>query len=736
MTGSAETQRSPALRIVEVEVDGERIVLRGVLEAPRPRQQLLLTERASGRQLRLDLVAAPGWPGVSAAVDAPALLTERSSAAWDLGLGSADDAPAAGLELDRALDAELLPSVVLSRDDELVRVRLRASKAGALSFTADAMAPHAEVRHADVEDGALVVETVLDRAPTPPPDASVSLIATSRKRGVEVDVPAELDGRVVRARLPLSAVVADIPETEYWDLALRSDAFGSLRLGAHRDGVADKKSTVVLPSQKQPTPAGGRSVLPYYTVHNNLSVRTKPLKPLPEAPTVKEGVVRSRSEVPDTAFSRWRQRSKRRAAMTLARSVVRYLPPRSARRAAGGKPQVSILVLHGYGMGGTVRTVFNQAAWLSRSFDVEIASHLRERDEPFFAVPPDVVLRPVDDRTGAAVPPKGVLGWVHSHVVDRPSLLVHEVDVSYPRCTLWTDVQLVRYLRTRRDGVLMATRPALNLLISRLAAPGVTTVGQDHMNFPQYDPRIAVTMHSEYRRLDALTVLTKGDLEDYSRVLAASGTRIVRIPNAVSPLGGGLSDPASRVVVAAGRLTGQKGFDLLIPAFAQVAQAHPEWTLRIYGSGRRRALLQRMILEHRLSDQVRLMGRASNMGEELAKGSVYAMSSRFEGFPMVLLEAMSKGLAVASFDCPRGPSDLITPGEDGLLVPNGDVDALARALLRLMEDEELRRRLGAAALETARRYDAEAIGRQWDGLLSQLLAEKSPSRWRERVVGR
>jgi glycosyltransferase involved in cell wall biosynthesis len=293
-------------------------------------------------------------------------------------------------------------------------------------------------------------------------------------------------------------------------------------------------------------------------------------------------------------------------------------------------------------------------------------------------------------------------------------------------------VQLVRYLRRQRSGILMATRPALNLLAGQLAAPGVITVGQEHMNFPQHNPALAATLHREYRRLDALTVLTCGDLEDYSRVLAGSGTRVVRIPNSVSPLTGGTADPTSRIVVAAGRLTNQKGFDRLVPAFAQVAREHPDWTLRIYGSGPHRARLQRAILERGLYNNVRLMGRANTMGEEFAKASIYVMSSRFEGFPMVLLEAMSKGLAVVSFDCPRGPSDLITSGEDGLLVPNGDIDGLAQGLLQLVEDEERRRRLGAAAVRTAGRYDAESVGRQWDELLAGLLAEHAPSGSRPR----
>ncbi len=117
------------------------------------------------------------------------------------------------------------------------------------------------------------------------------------------------------------------------------------------------------------------------------------------------------------------------------------------------------------------------------------------------------------------------------------------------------------------------------------------------------------------------------------------------------------------------------------------------------------------------------------MGEELAKASVFALSSRSEGFGMVIIEAMSKGLAVVSFDCPRGPREIITDGEDGILVPNGDVDALAAALRRVIEDEDERRRLGAAGLRTAERYGPDAVGRDWDDLLGRLLAERAPSWW-------
>jgi glycosyltransferase involved in cell wall biosynthesis len=186
---------------------------------------------------------------------------------------------------------------------------------------------------------------------------------------------------------------------------------------------------------------------------------------------------------------------------------------------------------------------------------------------------------------------------------------------------------------------------------------------------------------------------------------------------------GGTATGEAKVIVAAGRLNSQKGFDLLVRAWEQVAAARPEWQLRIYGSGHMRAQLEAMILERDLYGSAFLMGSTSHVGEALAGGSVFCLSSRFEGFGMVIIEAMSKGLPVVSFDCPRGPADIISPGHDGLLVPNGDVDALAAALLQLIDDPEARRRMGAAAPATARRYDADAIAARWRELLGDLTAD-------------
>jgi glycosyltransferase involved in cell wall biosynthesis len=400
-------------------------------------------------------------------------------------------------------------------------------------------------------------------------------------------------------------------------------------------------------------------------------------------------------------------------AMEVAALLTRRRPV-----AAGERTSVHILLAHAWGMGGTTTATFTLARQLSKNADVEILSVRRRRRRSFLRPPPGITVTALDDRTR----PPGALVRLLSAL---PSLLIHPYDHAYAKSSLWTDVTLVRALRSIRSGVLVGTRPAFNLVAARLASPGVVTIGIENMNFHSHRVELAGDIRRRYGALDGLVVLTGDDESDYREMLGAAPTRLERIPNALSKLRGRPATLDEKVVVAAGRLREQKGFDLLIRAFSQVVREQPEWRLRIYGGGPEREALERQIVELGLSDSVSLMGLTKKIGPELGKGSVFALSSRFEGFGLVLVEAMSKGLPVVSFDCPRGPSDIIDHGVDGLLVPNGDVDAFAHALLDLIGDEERRRRLGAAALEKSRLYEAGPIGARWEALLGELLEARA-----------
>ena len=145
------------------------------------------------------------------------------------------------------------------------------------------------------------------------------------------------------------------------------------------------------------------------------------------------------------------------------------------------------------------------------------------------------------------------------------------------------------------------------------------------------------------------------------------------------------------------------------------------WTLDIYGQGDQTDYRQLMAELGIDSNRCHLNGPVEDVVKAYQESSIFVLSSRFEGFGMVLIEAMACGLPVVSFDCPAGPDEIITDGVDGLLVPSGDVHVLAEKLMVLMTDENLRRRLGQQARQTAQRYDMTTLADQWTALFEKVI---------------
>ncbi|MEU6715080.1 glycosyltransferase family 4 protein [Nonomuraea sp. NPDC046802] len=379
--------------------------------------------------------------------------------------------------------------------------------------------------------------------------------------------------------------------------------------------------------------------------------------------------------------------------------------------------KIRYMLLHAYGMGGTIRTVVHQAnAMAQAGHEVEIVSVVRRRTKPQFDLDPRISLSAlVDQRDGVASDSLARKVWRRAR-----GKIVPYGEFAAEYFTERVEGAVMDYVSSLKDGVLVTTRPALNLISARRAPRSVIRVAQEHMNLAAYHQAVRDQIARHYDRFDAVAVLTETSRTEYRNLL--SDTPIVRIPNAVPMTERGLSDHTNPVVIAAGRLVPQKGFDMLIDAFAAVSPDFPEWQLRIFGTGPSKDRLQERVDGHRLGGRMRLMGRSDRIHEELAQASVYALSSRIEGLPMAMIEAMGHGLALAAFDCPTGPADVLTPGQDGLLVPPRDVNALSEALRRLMGDAGLRRSLGAAAVETARRYTPEVVMPQWEKLFAALAA--------------
>jgi glycosyltransferase involved in cell wall biosynthesis len=385
--------------------------------------------------------------------------------------------------------------------------------------------------------------------------------------------------------------------------------------------------------------------------------------------------------------------------------------------------------------GGIVRTITNLAGELAKHHDVEILSVQRKREEPGYPVPPGVSVRYLEDGHRAAGR-TGPVDRLRSALSKRPSRLVHPNDETYPKASLWTDLVLTRALRSLPPGVIVTTRPSLHMIAARFAANRVVTIGAEHINFRTRDKQMKRAFVEVAEGLDAITTLTEPDKHDFERLFAGKPTLIEAIPNALSWPRGEPSPLANNIVIAAGRLARQKGFDLLIEAYAPVARAHPDWQLHIYG-GRTGAGIQealtRQIEDLGLVDQVFLKGRTEHMAEAMHGASIFALSSRWEGFPMVLLEAMAMGLPVVSFDCPRGPREVVVSGTNGYLVDNGDVEGFGKSLAALIEDDDGRERMGKGAFASAGAYELTAISARWEELFGRLLRDPRHTR-RERLV--
>ncbi len=217
---------------------------------------------------------------------------------------------------------------------------------------------------------------------------------------------------------------------------------------------------------------------------------------------------------------------------------------------------------------------------------------------------------------------------------------------------------------------------------------------------------------------DRFVVLTEGNKNEWDL------KNLMVIPNPLSFYPDQRSTLQNKRVLAVGKHCFQKGFDRLLQSWKSIHENHPNWRLDIYGTIEPKEKLADLAEELGISESVHFFPPVKNIAEKYKESSIYAMSSRYEGFGMVLTEAMAYGVPCVSFDCPYGPSDIITHNRNGLLVENHDIVSFAKAISKLIADNEMRSSMGEDAKEAVKRYLPEKIASEWNDLFTSLTKSK------------
>jgi len=223
------------------------------------------------------------------------------------------------------------------------------------------------------------------------------------------------------------------------------------------------------------------------------------------------------------------------------------------------------------------------------------------------------------------------------------------------------------------------------------------------------------------RKVDKFVLLTNEDLLSWTEL-----DNMAVIPNPISfSVDSCLSTVSNRQVIAVGRYEWQKGFDLLITAWKMIVNKYPDWILKIYGDGPMRDTMKCMVDDLQLNKSCYLEYPVSNIAEKYAESSIFVLSSRFEGFGLVIVEAMSCGLPVVSFACPCGPRDIIKDNEDGFLVEPENLDGLVQKIQYLIAHESERKLMGEKAIKNVNRYRIEEIALLWKNLFESLIKDNN-----------
>ena len=368
--------------------------------------------------------------------------------------------------------------------------------------------------------------------------------------------------------------------------------------------------------------------------------------------------------------------------------------------------------------GGADRVIAEKANWLAdHGHEIAIVTDTQLGREPAFPLSPKVKL------------------------ID----LAIDFSKEYGHCFLvriWMYYKLMHQYRRKMKSLLMQDRP--DIVITTLGRDisfitkikdGSKKMGEAHTtkyfirNFHLLESKNILfkymtkyfrwNMDRQVSKLDALVVLTSQDKEDWEHLLP-----VYVIPNSYPFYPEYPSTCENKQAIIVGRYNSAKGYNYLIDAWREVHNSHPDWIINIFGSGEYEERVRKQINDYGLQDVVIMNNPTDHIMEEYLKSSIYVMSSVFEGFAMVLLEAMACGIPCVSFDCPYGPRNVVRDGEDGFLVDYLNSNALAEKICKLIEDKDLRKQMGQNGRRNVMRFSRETIMPQWMSLFESITKNK------------
>jgi len=362
--------------------------------------------------------------------------------------------------------------------------------------------------------------------------------------------------------------------------------------------------------------------------------------------------------------------------------------------------------------GGAERVLSTMANyWAAKGWPITMISLTHPEEDPYYRLHPAVTLRRLD------------LSWTSMNVAQR---FVHN----------YRGVMTLRgvFRELRPDAVIsfIDMTNVFTIVVSKLA--GIPAIVSERVDLAHYSIPWGWSLLRRLTYPFARRIVVQCEAIRYSLPFHVRGRAVV-IPNPVQvpSITHIESQSDSIIILGMGRLAPQKGFDLLIRAFAQVVTNAPSAQLQIWGQGPMLAELQALCAQLGVSGKVRFPGLTAEPASVMAQADMFVLSSRFEGFPNVLLEAMAVGLPVIAFDCPSGPRDIVTNERDGLLITPQDVNSLAAAMLRLIGDRALSRRLGKAAADVRLRFSVETVMSRWEKELHAVVRKRPRTSFPEAI---